>query len=81
MILHLLKDPVSPMALRMLSAQSSPSTSTFMAVMLSPSGTLPDVQNGTIYRVTENASAQSGASISYDRLVALLFEAEKVIAW
>jgi hypothetical protein len=81
MMLHLLKDPVTPLALRMLSSQSSHSTPPPVVVMLSPSGSLPDLPRCTVYRVAENTAAQSGESISYDRLVSLLFEADKVIAW
>lgn len=80
-MLHLLKDPVTPLASRILSAQTSPQTTPPVVVMLSPSGTLPDLPRCTVYRVTESAIPQSGNSISYDRLVSLIFEADHVIAW
>ena len=81
MMLHLLKDPVTPLAIRILSAQASPQTTPPVVVLLSPSGTLPDLPGCTVYRVTETATAQNGESISYAQLVALLFEKDKVIAW
>lgn len=80
-MLHLLKDPITPLALRMLSAQASSQTTPPVVVMLSPSGTLPDLPRCTVYRVTESTTPQSGNSISYDRLVSLIFEADHVIAW
>ena len=81
MMLHLLKDPVTPLAFRILSAPASPQTTPSVVVMLSPGGTLPDLPGHTVYRVTENPSAQSRTSISYERLVSLIFEADHVIAW
>ena len=81
MMLHLLKDPVTPLAFRILSAQTAPQTTPPVVVMLSPSGTLPDLPRCTVYRVTESATPLSGNSISYDRLVSLIFEADHVIAW
>jgi len=65
----------------MLSTPVSPLTTPLVVVMLSPGGTLPDLPGHTVYRVSESAPAQSGTSISYDRLVALIFEADHVIAW
>ncbi len=80
-MLHLLKDPVTPLAFRILSAQASPQTTPPVVVILSPSGTLPDLPKCTVYRVIASATPQSGNSISYDRLVSLIFEADHVIAW
>lgn len=81
-MLHLLRDPVTPLALRILSVQASPQTPPPVVVMLSPDGALPALPLCTGYRVTENAAAQRGEeSISYERLVSLLFEADKVITW
>ena len=80
-MLHLLKDPITPLAFRILSTPISPQTTPPVVVMLSPGGTLPDIPGHTVYHVTENPTAQSGTSISYDRLVSLIFEADHVIAW
>ena len=80
-MLHLLKDPVSLLAFRILSAQVSPQTTPPVVVMLSPFSTPPDLPGCTVYRVTESATPQSGNSISYDRLVSLIFEADRVVAW
>ena len=80
-MLHLLKDPVTPLAFRILSAQTSPQTTPPVVVMLSPSGTMPDLPGCTVYRVTESAATPSGNSISYARLVSLIFEADHVITW
>jgi hypothetical protein len=80
-MLHLLKDPVTQLAFGILSSQTSPQSTPPVVVMLSPCVTLPDLPKCTVYRVTENAVPQSGASISYDRLVSLIFEADHVIAW
>lgn len=77
MTLHLLKDPISPVALQMLSTQASPP----VVVLLSLSGTPPALPKCTVYRVTENATPQSNDSISYDRLISMLFEADHVITW
>ena len=81
MILHLLKDPVTPLVFSILSIPSSPPTIPPVVVMLSPGGALPDLPTCTVYRITESAAPQSATSISYDRLVALIFEADHVIAW
>ena len=81
MTLHLLKSPVSPVALQMLSAQASAQTPPSVVVLLPPADKPPDLPKCTLYRVIENSSSQSSDSISYDRLVDMLFEADRVIAW
>lgn len=81
MTLHLLKDPVTPLALRMLSSQVATQTAPPVVVLLSPAGNLPALPRCMVYRVTEDNTLQSGDSIPYDRLVALLFEAEHVVTW
>jgi len=81
MTLHMLKEPVTPLALRTLSSQSSARTTPIVVVLLSPNGKLPDLPMCTIYRVTENGAPQSPGNISYDRLVAMLFEADRVVTW
>jgi len=80
-MLYLLKDPITTLAFRILSASVSPQTTPSVVVMLSPGGTLPDLPGHTVYRVTESATAQRGTNISYDRLVSLIFEADHVISW
>ena len=81
MMLHLLKDPVTSLVFSILSIPASPPTAPPVVVMLSPDGELPDLPRCIVYRVTESAASQGGTSISYDRLVALIFEADHVIAW
>jgi len=81
MTLHLLKDPISPAALQMLSIQASTQSSPPVVVLLRNAGKPPALPKCTIYRVTENKSSQNNDSVSYDRLVAMLFEADHVIAW
>jgi len=80
MTLHLLKNPASPVALRMLSAQLSATTEPPVVVLLS-SDVPPALAKLTTYRVTESAAPQSNDTISYDRLVSMMFEAEHVITW
>lgn len=82
MTLHLLKSPVSPAALQMLSAQASSQTSPPVVVLLPHVEEPPALPKCTLYRVTENNdSSQSRDSISYDRLVDMLFKADQVITW
>jgi hypothetical protein len=81
MTLHLLKSPASPAALQMLSAQSSAQTSSPVVVLLSPADKPPALPKCTLYRVTENNASQDDNTISYDRLVSMLFEADHVLTW
>ncbi len=81
MTLHLLKDPVSPLALQLLSSQTAPPANPPVVVLLSSIGVLPALPKCTVYRVTENALAQSNDTLSYDRLVDLIFEANSVLVW
>ena len=81
MTLHLLKSPVSPVALQMLSAQASAQTSPPIVVLLSPTDKPPTLPHCTLYRVTENKTAQGDNAISYDQLVTMLFEADRVVTW
>ncbi len=81
MTLHLLKPPVSPVALQMLSVQAASQASPPVVVLLPHTGKPPALPKCTLYRVTENNSSQSRDNISYDRLVAMLFEADQVITW
>ena len=81
MTLHLLKSPVSPVALQMLSVQASAQTSPPIVVLLSPADKPPALPHCTLYRVTENNTAQGDNAISYDQLVTMLFEADHVVTW
>jgi hypothetical protein len=81
MTLHLLKSPVSPVSLQMLSAQASAQTSPPIVVLLPPADKPPSLPKCTLYQVMENNTAQGDNAISYDRLVTMLFEADRVITW
>lgn len=81
MTLHLLKDPVNPLALQLLSTQTAAQANLSVVVLLSLVGALPALPKCTIYHVTENAQAQSSNTLSYDRLVDLVFEADNVLTW
>ena len=78
MTLHMLKEPVAPLALK---ALSSTRTTPTVVVLLSSGGKLPDLPACTVYRVTDNTAPQDRSSISYDRLADLLFEADRVVTW
>jgi hypothetical protein len=82
MTLHLLKSPANPLAIQMMrsAGQSSPP----IAVLLSASGNAPPLPGITMYQVAESLSGSKtgeSGSISYARLVDLIFSADKVIAW
>lgn len=81
MTLHLFKDPLSPLALQLLSAQTVSQANPPVVVLLSPMRALPALPKCTVYRVTENAPAQREDTLSYDRLVDLIFEADRVLTW
>ena len=81
MTLHLLKDISNPLALGMLSSEASSSASKPIVVMLSSGVPAPSLPHCEIFHLQEHASAQEKAAISYSRLVEMLFQAEKVIAW
>lgn len=77
MTLHLLKNPVSPVALNLLATQPTAPVVVFLSASETPSTLSPF----TVYRVTERASSVNTTTISYDRLVSMLFEADRVITW
>ena len=77
MTLHLLKNPVSQATLALLSAQ----TAAPIVVLLSADVPPPALSHGTVYRLTEQSDSQNTAAISYDRLVSMLFEADRIITW
>ena len=81
MTLHLLKDPVNPAALQILSTQASAQAAPLVVVLLSSANKPPVLPHCTLYRVQENNTLQGNNNISYARLVAMLFEADRVITW
>jgi len=52
-----------------------------MAVVLSSSGELPQLRGVKMYRMTNPSSSDNGESVSYSRLLDLIFTADKVVAW
>jgi hypothetical protein len=76
MTLHLLKHPVNPLALACLTQPSSQSA----AVILSDAVTLPPL-SVPVYRMERVCADSNTPSISFDKLVELIFAAEKVITW
>ena len=81
MTLHLLKDPINPLALQLLSAQPSTQAAAPVVVLLSSTDTPPALSKCTVYHVAEKSNTQKNNCISYDRLVAMVFEADRVITW
>jgi len=84
MTLHLLKDPVSPLALQLLSFAPAPQSDPPVVVLLSSMGALPVLLTSATSSITENPltqPSQQGEHLSYERLVALIFESEKVLVW
>ena len=79
MTLHLLKHPVNPLALQIL--ESTPAEESPIAVVLSSSGELPQLRGVKMYRMTNSSSSDNGESVSYSRLLDLIFTADKVVAW
>jgi len=79
--LHLLKDTSNPLALSVLSTRPSSEASTPVVVVLSPGKAMPVLPHATIYHLREQPSVQEKNAISYSRLVEMIFQAEKVIAW
>ena len=79
MTLHILKAPVNPLALQILestAAEESP-----VAVVLSSKGELPQLRGVKIYQMTDSSSPDNGESVSYSRLLDMIFTADKVVAW
>ena len=79
MTLHILKHPVNPLALQIL--ESTPAEESPIAVVLSSSGELPQLRGVKMYRMTNSSSSDNGESVSYSRLLDLIFTADKVVAW
>ena len=80
MTLHLLTGAPNPLALQVLGSQS-PTTPSPLVVLLSPGSTAPELQQCTVYRLTENPSAQEENGLTYAQLVELIFTADRVIVW
>ena len=79
MTLHILKPPVNPLALQILestAAEESP-----VAVVLSSKEELPQLRGVKMYRMTDSSSPDNGESVSYSRLLDMIFTADKVVAW
>ena len=79
MTLHILKHPVNPLALQIL--ESTPAEESPVAVVLSSSGELPQLRGVKMYRMTDSSSPNNGESVSYSRLLDLIFTADQVVAW
>ena len=79
MTLHLLKHPVNPLALQIL--ESTPAEESSVAVILSSRGELPHLRGVKMYRMTDSSSPDNGESVSYSRLLDMIFTADKVVAW
>lgn len=82
MTLHLLKNPVTPLAHQLLPFFTpTPQSNPPIVVLLSSTGGLPVLLKYAVFGVTETTSVHQGESISYEQLVTLLFEAKKVLVW
>ena len=80
MTLHLLKNPVPPLAVQVLKAEASHAATPPVVVFLSAARDLSEVHGIEMYHVTDSPHGH-GRAISYSRLVDLIFNAEKVVAW
>jgi precorrin-4 methylase len=78
MTLHLLKNPINAVALELLRSEAPQDSP--VAVFLSPTEDPPDLPGITVYQIAES-STENGHRIPYSRLVDLIFEADKVVAW
>ena len=79
MTLHILKPPVNPLAFQIL--ESTPTEESRVAVVLSSRGELPQLRGVKMYRMTDSSSPGNGESVSYARLLEMIFAADKVVAW
>jgi hypothetical protein len=79
MTLHILKNPLSPLALQVIKSESLHGST--VASLLPATENLPLLPGITIYQVTDSCSADNNQRISYSRLVDMIFEADKVVAW
>ena len=79
MTLHILKPPVNPLAFQIL--ESTPTEESRVAVVLSSRGELPQLRGVKMYRMTDSFAPANSESVSYSRLLDLIFTADKVVAW
>ena len=79
MTLHILKQPVNPLALQIL--ESTPAEESPVAVVLPPRGELPELRGVKIYRMIDPSFPDDGQSVSYSHLLEMIFKADKVVAW
>jgi hypothetical protein len=77
--LHILKPPVNPLALQIL--ESTPAEESPVAVVLSSKGELPQLRGVKMYRMTDSSSPDNGESVSYSRLLDMIFTADQVVVW
>jgi hypothetical protein len=77
--LHILKSPLNPLALQIL--ESIPPGESPVAVVLSSAGELPQLRGVKMYRVADSPSPKNEQSVSYARLLEMIFTADKVVAW
>ena len=79
MTLHLLKNPPNSIAIDVLLSELR--TDSPVAVLLSPSGELPQLPGVTLYHLSESSQMENSHRITYARLLELIFAADKVVAW
>lgn len=80
MTLHLLTTAPNPLALQVLSSQP-PSTASPVVVFLSSRTTVPALPRCTVYRLAEYPSSQEQGTVTYEHLVEMIFQADRVITW
>lgn len=81
MTLHLLHNAHDPLALQTLTAQSSMGCPSPVVVLLGPSDISPELPEATVHLLTTTPRGTSDGEIGYARLVEMIFEADKVLAW
>jgi hypothetical protein len=61
--------------------ESTPAEESPVAVVLSVRGELPQLRGVKMYHMTDSSSLDNSESMSYSRLLDLIFTADKVVAW
>jgi hypothetical protein len=79
MTLHLLKNVINPLTVEVLQSESTDDHP--IAVLLSPTAETPQLPGIAVYRLSDASSSDSDTSVTYSRLVEMIFEADKVLAW
>jgi hypothetical protein len=79
MTLHLLKNVLNPLTLEVLRSESIEGRP--VAVLLSTTGETPQLPGITVYRLSDASSTDNDTSVTYSRLIEMIFEADKVLAW